>query len=84
MWLYRLNTAERQPKLLAGIHRLERSISEQKIRERNGAVESGEQSDDVKWTSTSRSVYRKRTTCPSFEQGSPTAAESTVPESRHA
>ena len=77
MILSRLNAAELQPKLLAGIHRLERSISEQKIRERNGA------SDDLKWTSTTPSMYRKRTTCPSFERGSLTAAESTVPESRH-
>ncbi len=40
VWLYRLDTAEHQPKLLAGIHRLERSISEQKMRELNDAVES--------------------------------------------
>jgi osmoprotectant transport system permease protein len=45
VWLYRLDTAERHPKLLAGIHRLERSIVEQKMRELNDAVESGEQSE---------------------------------------
>jgi osmoprotectant transport system permease protein len=45
VWLYRLDTAERQPKLLAGIHRLERSISEQKMRELNEAVESSKQSE---------------------------------------
>ncbi len=45
VWLYRLDTAERQPKLLAGIRRIERNISEPEMRELNDAVESGEQSE---------------------------------------
>jgi osmoprotectant transport system permease protein len=45
VWLYRLDTVERQPQLLACITQLERSISEQKMRELNNVVESGDLSE---------------------------------------
>jgi osmoprotectant transport system permease protein len=45
VWLYRLNTADRQPKLLASIRRLEGSMSDQKMRELNDVVESRERSE---------------------------------------
>ncbi|HZZ80744.1 MAG TPA: glycine betaine ABC transporter substrate-binding protein [Gemmataceae bacterium] len=45
VWLYRLQSAERQPTLLASIKRLEGSVSDDKMRALNDAVESGEQSE---------------------------------------
>lgn len=45
VWLYRIAATERQPKLLASIHRLVGSISEQKMRELNDVVESGKRSE---------------------------------------
>lgn len=45
VWLYRLDSAELYPELLACINRLEGSISEQEMRSLNDHVESGEQSE---------------------------------------
>ena len=45
VWLYRIDTAENEPKFLECIQKLEGRISEQKMRELNDAVESGDQSE---------------------------------------
>jgi osmoprotectant transport system permease protein len=45
VWLYRIETFEHQPKLLAAVRRLEGSISEHKMRELNDVVESRELSE---------------------------------------
>ena len=45
IWLFGLNAAKRQPKLLAAIHQLEGAVSEQAMRELNDLVESRQRSE---------------------------------------